>query len=42
VYNDQTKPVADYYQQQGKLTEINGEHTIEEVFAALCAVMNGL
>lgn len=35
VYNEQTKPVADYYAAQHKLTEINGELTIEEVFQSL-------
>lgn len=42
VYNDQTKPVADYYNQQHKLTEINGENSIDEVFQSLCAVMDAL
>ena len=31
-YNDKTKPVADYYQQQGKLVSINGIGDIECIF----------
>ena len=42
VYNEQTKPVADFYAKQNKLSEINGENSIEEVFQTLCMKMNDL
>jgi len=32
VYNQQTKPLLEYYRQQGKLIPIHGMGTIEEVF----------
>lgn len=35
VYKDQTLPVADYYEQQDKLTNVYGEGTIEETFELL-------
>lgn len=35
VYERQTLPLLDYYRQQGKLVEVNGTGTIEEVGAAL-------
>jgi adenylate kinase len=35
VYKNETSPVANYYQKQGKLLNIPGEGTIEETFAIL-------
>lgn len=35
VYRNETAPVKEYYQPQGKLVEINGEGNIEEVTARL-------
>ncbi len=35
-YNDKTKPVADYYSQQGKYVAINGIGDIEAIFEAIC------
>ncbi len=35
VYNQQTKPLLEYYRKQGKLVAIDGMGTIEEVFAKI-------
>ncbi len=40
VYFAQTTPLISYYQQRGKLVEINGEKTIEEVSKELLALLN--
>ena len=34
---DQTMPLVDYYKAQGKLVQVDGMQTIEQVFASLCA-----
>lgn len=34
-----THPLIDYYQKQGKLIEINGMQTIDEVFADICKAL---
>ena len=39
VYEEQTAPVADYYRAAGKLDEIDGVGTIEEVFERVSAVI---
>lgn len=36
-YREKTFPVADYYRRQGKLAEVKGEGSIEEIFNALTA-----
>ncbi len=36
VYKNETLPVADYYQQFDKVEHIDGEGTIDEIFARLC------
>ena len=33
VFRDETIPVLEYYREQGKLIEVNGEQSIEKVFA---------
>ncbi|MBR4134804.1 MAG: adenylate kinase [Bacteroidales bacterium] len=33
---DQTMPLVDYYREQGKLVQVDGMRTIEEVFGSLC------
>lgn len=38
-YNSKTAPVANYYQDQNKLTSINGIGSIDEIFSSICAVM---
>ncbi|GAB3640372.1 adenylate kinase [Spirosoma arcticum] len=35
-YNNKTKPVADYYSQQGKYVAIDGIGDIESIFEAIC------
>ncbi len=42
VYNAQTAVVAGYYRAQGKYAAIDGSHSIEETFAALCAEVDKL
>ncbi|GAB4421579.1 MAG: adenylate kinase [Bacteroidia bacterium] len=39
-YNDKTLPVADYYQQQGKLYEVEGVGSIEEISQRIAAVLD--
>jgi len=39
-YNDKTAPVAGFYKQQNKFTSINGIGTVDEIFAAICAVID--
>src|SRR5262249_57083642 len=34
-------PLIDYYQQSGRLIELNGERPVCEVFDQLCAVIDG-
>ena len=36
VYEEQTSPLLDYYRRSGKLTEVPGDGTIEEVNTAIC------
>jgi adenylate kinase len=37
VYKNETEPVADYYQKQGKLEVIPGVGTIDNIFDAICS-----
>jgi adenylate kinase len=37
VYKNETEPVADYYQKQGKLEVIAGVGTIDNIFDAICS-----
>lgn len=39
VYFQQTAPLIDYYRQEGKLAEVNGEQGIEQVGKTLTAVL---
>ena len=39
VYREQTAPVVEFYRNQGRLKEINGMGSVDEVFAELCAAM---
>jgi adenylate kinase len=39
-YNSKTAPVANYYEQQGKLKNINGVGSIDEIFNNICQVIN--
>jgi len=40
VYLDETLPVAEYYEKQGKFTKINGVGTIEGIFADITKVID--
>jgi adenylate kinase len=40
VYNDETLPVASYYERQGKLSRIHGVGDIDEIFQKICAVVD--
>jgi adenylate kinase len=42
VYLQETLPVADYYQAQGKYQDIQGVGEIEHIFADLCKAIDGL
>lgn len=35
-YLDKTTPVADYYQKSGKVKNVKGEGSVEEIFNSLC------
>lgn len=39
VYKQQTEPLIDYYRQQNKLVEINGDKKIDEVFNEIVKVL---
>ena len=40
VYKNETLPVAGYYQNQDKVARINGEGSVEEIFAGLQAIVD--
>ena len=42
VYNNQTKPLLDYYKAKGNLFNINGEQDIDKVFAEIKTTLGGL
>lgn len=42
VYHDQTQPLEDYYQKQGKLYTVNGLQPLEVVSAELLTILNKL
>jgi adenylate kinase len=39
-YNSKTAPVANYYKSQGKYVAINGIGSIDEIFKAICTVVD--
>ncbi len=39
VYDDQTKPLIDYYSKQGKLRPVNGVGSMDEIFSRITAVL---
>ena len=39
VYMEQTAPLISYYQDAGVLVEVNGDHTIDVVYANLMAIL---
>lgn len=40
VYEEETAPVAGYYRQQGKYNRIHGVGSIDEIFNAICQVID--
>lgn len=40
VYHSQTKPLMDHYEEQGKLSGINGVGSIDDIFEDLCKVID--
>lgn len=42
VYKQETLPVAQYYDQYGKLYPVNGVGSVDEIFDKICDVMEGL
>jgi adenylate kinase len=42
VYNEQTQPLIDYYQQHGVLIEVDGKKPIEQVTSELLAALQGV
>ncbi|MBB3186657.1 adenylate kinase [Microbacter margulisiae] len=40
VYHQQTEPVIDFYKQAGKYFHVNGNGTIEQIFARIRAILN--
>lgn len=42
IYNEQTRPLVDYYTSKGILHNIDGVGTIEEVFERVCTVIDGV
>lgn len=36
LFHQETEPVIDFYKDQGKLSIVDGEKNIEEVFAQIC------
>jgi adenylate kinase len=40
VYNEKTKPLIDYYGNEGLLVNINGAGAVDEVFRDICNVMD--
>jgi adenylate kinase len=41
VYREQTAPLIDYYRRSGRLREVRGVGTMDEVFGALKGALNG-
>lgn len=39
VYHDQTKPLIDYYKQEGVLNEVDGTRSLESVFAGIVEIL---
>lgn len=41
VYEEKTAPVVDFYRQQGQLSVVDGEGTLDEVFARILEAIDG-
>ena len=42
VYNNETAPVIDYYDAQGKFRGVNGMGSIDEIFSRICDVVDAV
>ena len=42
VYNNETKPVARFYEKNDKYSEVNGIGSINEIFSELCSIIDDL
>lgn len=42
VYNNETAPLIEYYEQQGKYHAVHGMGSIEEIFQSLCYIIDNL
>ncbi|SHF08880.1 Adenylate kinase [Caldanaerobius fijiensis DSM 17918] len=42
VYDEQTKPLIDYYSKKGLLYEVDGGKPIEEAFADICRILGSI
>ena len=42
VYQEQTRPLLDYYRAAGKLHRVNGVGSEDEVFARIAQVLDGV
>ena len=42
VYNDETKPVANFYEKYNKYSEVNGIVEIDEIFDKICSIIDDL
>lgn len=40
VYNKQTRPLIDYYNEQGKFLSVEGVGSIDEIFNSICSVID--
>lgn len=40
-YKNKTTPIADYYSKQSKYVAVEGEGTIDEIFASICEAVDG-
>ena len=40
VYNDETSPLADYYNKQGKYIAVHGMGSIDDIFRDLCTAID--
>ena len=40
VYAEQTEPVADFYEEQGLLTRVLGDGTVQEIFQRILSILN--
>ena len=42
TYNNQTKPILEFYKNDGKLVDIQGERSVDEIFEKICEAIDAL